>query len=294
MAYEKKGRYIVEFPDIPSPRQHYFEIDVEERRNNYREVELGFDEARAAREAKRCLSCRRCLGCALCWAECKPEAIVFEMEDEIIEIEASAVVISPGVERAVDRVDKRFGLGKHPNIITDLQLERMLSESGPSARLVIRPYDGEIPRRIAFIQGYESAAAHLHRSALCLAVNEAMLVKKREPLAEVMLFASDLTAILQPLMPAGSALDGIRIEETPVRAVDVRGNNPIVHRAANGAEEEMECDLAVILTQPVLSKELKDLSRSLGLTFSYASFLSGATSGPGASERENPFLSSVE
>jgi hypothetical protein len=73
--YEKKGRYIVEFQDIPFERQHQIEIEVDERRGNYNEVELGFDEQRALQEAKRCLSCRRCLGCALCWAECKPERL---------------------------------------------------------------------------------------------------------------------------------------------------------------------------------------------------------------------------
>ncbi|MBE9534450.1 MAG: hypothetical protein IMF03_05560, partial [Proteobacteria bacterium] len=140
--YEKKERYIVEFQDIPAEREHQIEIEVDERRGNYDEVELGFDEERALREAKRCLSCRRCLGCALCWAECKPEAIIFEMEDQYYDVEADAVIISSGVERPYDRIDSSFGLGQqHLNVITDLQLARMLSETGPSKGLVIRPYD---------------------------------------------------------------------------------------------------------------------------------------------------------
>ena len=109
--YENKGRYIVEFQDIPTERQHQIEIEVEDRRGTYSEVELGFDEERAVKEAKRCLSCRRCLGCALCWAECKPEAIVFEMEDEYYDLEADAVIISAGVERPRERIDSSFGLG---------------------------------------------------------------------------------------------------------------------------------------------------------------------------------------
>src|SRR5512147_3045519 len=137
--YEKKGRYIVEFQDIPKARQHYIEIDVEERRNNYKEVELGFNEERALKEAKRCLSCRRCLGCALCWAECKPEAIVFEMEDELIDVEADEVILSSGVERAIELVYRKFGLGTNLNVITDLQFERMMSYSGPSNGIIIRP-----------------------------------------------------------------------------------------------------------------------------------------------------------
>lgn len=290
MAYEKKGRYIVEFPDIPSPRQHYIEIDVDERRNNYKEVELGFDEERAAREARRCLSCRRCLGCALCWAECKPEAIHFEMEDEIIELEAREVVITPGVERAVDRVDRRFGLGTHPNVITDLQLERMLSETGPSAGLVICPYDGEIPRRVAFVQGYASAPPPLHRSSLCLAMNEALLLKKKATPPEVSIFATDISATLQPVALPPKGIDGLTLSEAPVQAVEIRENKPTVVFGSDGERGELECDLAVILTQPVISKDLKELTRGLGLSLNYASFLSGATPGPITAERENPYI----
>lgn len=294
MTYEKKGRYIVEFPDIPSPRQHFIEIDVEERRNNYREVELGFDEERAAREAKRCLSCRRCLGCALCWAECKPEAIVFEMEDEILEMEATEVVISPGVEHAIDRADRRFGLGSHPNVITDLQMERMLSEHGPSAGLVICPYDGEIPARIAFVQGYDSAAPDLHRSTLCFALNEAALVKKRVADAEIRIFAAEADATAKALGLADADMGGIRISETGVQAVEIRENKPTLVLGANGTREEVECDLAVILTQPVLSKDLKDITKSLGLNLGYASFLAGSTPGTVTSGRESPLIASLD
>ncbi len=113
MLYEKKGRYIVEFPDIPTARGHQIELKVEDRVDNYKEVELGFDEQRAVKEAKRCLSCRRCLGCALCWAECKPEAINFEMEDELFDLDADTVILAPGVERPIDRIDGRFGLGRN-------------------------------------------------------------------------------------------------------------------------------------------------------------------------------------
>ena len=62
MIYEKEKRYIIPFEDVPSPRAEMPEITVDERRGNYTEVETGFPEDLAEREAKRCLSCRRCLG----------------------------------------------------------------------------------------------------------------------------------------------------------------------------------------------------------------------------------------
>ena len=276
MQYENKGRFIVKFKDIPSPRQHLFEIEVEERRNNYSEVELGFDEERALREAKRCLSCRRCLGCALCWAECKPEAIQFDIQDEIIELAADSVIISPGVERALDRIDRRFGLAKDTNVITDLQLERMLSDSGPSAGLVIRPYDGEIPASVCFVQAYDKAAPGMHQAALTLAINEASLLRQKLPRAEIVMFAGGLDDF-----PEGKkALDlaGVEVQSAPVKSVAPNGGSSV--NVAFGAEAKAsEFDLVVLITQPQLSKDTRDLAKSLGLAVTYADFLSGKGEG---------------
>ena len=274
MQYENKGRFIVKFTDIPSPRQHLFEIEVDERRNNYSEVELGFDEERAAREAKRCLSCRRCLGCALCWAECKPEAIQFDLQDEIIELEADSVIISPGVERALDRIDGRFGLAKDVNVLTDLQLERMLSESGPSAGLVIRPFDGQIPSSVAFVQAYERAAPAMNRSALTFAVNEVTLLRQKLPKAEITVFAGfeDFSEGKSALDSAGATLIG-----APVQSVTPNGGSPV--KVAFADAHAKEFDLVVLITQPQMSNDARDLVKALGLDISYANFLSAEGDG---------------
>jgi heterodisulfide reductase subunit A-like polyferredoxin len=272
--YEKKGRYIVEFQDIPAEREHQIEIEVDERRENYNEVELGFDEERALREAKRCLSCRRCLGCALCWAECKPEAIIFEMEDEYYDVEADAVIISAGVERPHDRIDARFGLGQHLNVITDLQLARMLSENGPSKGLVIRPYDGEIPTSIAFVQSYESASPPMHTSALCLAINEAILVRGKLAEAKIEVFANNLEDFRQEQDPTLKGLEKIEISDATVSNVEaVENQNLEVTISSNGSETSKVFEMIVLLTQPQLSNQVKQMSKELDLSLNYASFL---------------------
>ena len=274
MLYEKKGRYIVEFPDIPKKRQHQVEIGIEERRNNYVEVELGFDEQKALEEAKRCLSCRRCLGCALCWAECKPEAIVFEMEDELIELEADEVIISPGVERPLGRIDKRFALGRHPNVVTDLQFEKMLSDSGPSAGLVIRPYDGEIPKSIAFVQSYGSASPQMHSAALCYGINEAVMAKRKLAQADIKILGTNLESFLKEHEAALKQLKGIEIKEAPVSGIEPAEDQSLkVTTGGNGAEETAAFDLVVLITEPQLSSDAKAMSKTLGLSLAYANFL---------------------
>jgi heterodisulfide reductase subunit A-like polyferredoxin len=275
MLYEKKGRYIVEFADIPSARQHQIEIDVDERRNSYKEVELGFNEDRAVLEAKRCLSCRRCLGCALCWAECKPEAIIFEMQDEVFDLEADEIIISPGVERPVERLDRRFGLGKHFNVITDLQLERMLSDSGPSAGLIIRPFDGEVPKSIAFVQSYASASPQMHNAALCFGVNEAILARRKLPQADIQVFVSNPESFFKEHDADLKGLDRVAIREASVSALEELEDHCLeLTLESNGTTQETKSfDLIVLLTQPQISKDVKDLSKKLGLTMAYASFL---------------------
>ncbi len=285
MQYENKGRYVVRFKDIPSPRQQIIEIEVDERRNNYKEVELGFDLERAMKEAKRCLSCRRCLGCALCWAECKPEAIQFDMQDEIIELDAEEVIISPGVERALDRMDKRFGLAKDTNVITDLQLERMLNEYGPSAGLVIRPYDGEVPGSIAFVQAYDEASESMHRTAMTFAVNEASLLRRRLPKAQIVLFAADLESFPE----AGKALQTAEVEvrNTPVQSVSSDSGTATVKTGSDGKAEENKFDLVVLITQPRISNDARDLTKSLGLGIAYADFLTAGGQGLIKTEKES-------
>lgn len=287
MIYEKKGRYIVEFQDIPTPRRHQVEIDVDERRGNYREVELGFPEDRAIQEAKRCLSCRRCLGCALCWAECKPEAIQFEMEDQVFDLEAEEIVVSVGVDRPVERIDRRFGFGALPNVILDLQLERMLSRSGPSGGLVLRPYDGEIPRAIAFVQAYESAAPAMHRKTLCYGVNEAVLVRRKVADAETCIYADGLEAFRQEFGKELEKIEGIEMQEAriaKIEAIEDQCLKLFMEQAGQTLEKTFE--LVVLLTQLQLPRELKDLGKSLGIGFTYADFLSGNGSGLIRTEKE--------
>ena len=272
--YEKKGRYIVEFQDIPTERQHQIEIEVDERRGNYSEVELGFDEERALKEAKRCLSCRRCLGCALCWAECAPEAINFDMEDEFYDIEADGVIISSGVERPWERIDSSFGLGQCLNVITDLQLARMLNPTGPSKGLIIRPYDGEVPSSIAFVQSYESAAPPMHAAALCLGINGAILARSKLQETEIELFANNLKDLSKEHQAALKGLERIQINDALISRVEaVENENLQLVIANNGKETSKIFELVVLITQPQLSKEVKQVSKNLGLSLNYANFL---------------------
>ncbi|MBW1841880.1 MAG: hypothetical protein JRI75_08825, partial [Deltaproteobacteria bacterium] len=189
MIYEKEKRYIIPFTDVPADRAEMPEISVDDRRENFTEVETGFPEEMAVAEAKRCLGCRRCLGCALCWAECKPVAIDFDIPDEMLEREFDKVIITKGQDNAFHPFNDRLGYGTYLDVITDLQCERMLSPTGPFNGMVLSPLDGEIPARIAVVQGVADDDEDYLLSSMVLGVNESIIALDKTDNLEVVLIS---------------------------------------------------------------------------------------------------------
>lgn len=275
--YEKKGRYIIDFTDIPSKRAKMPEIPVAERQGNFNEVETGFPEEMAVAEAKRCLSCRRCLGCALCWAECKLEAINFDLPDQDFDLEVDKVILTSGMQRKIVPIAGNVS-NKHMNVVTDLQVERMLADTGPSNGLIIRPQDGEVPKKIAFVQTFGDVDDKVRDATLIFGINEAILAQKKMDGAEISLISPAMDAFKES---AGGDLDKVSginfINGTVVDAAEVGENKDIeVKYEANGSEKSETLDLLVLLTQPQLPPSIEDAAKQLGVEVSYASFLSKA------------------
>jgi heterodisulfide reductase subunit A-like polyferredoxin len=272
--YEKKGRYVIDFQDIPAKRAEMPEISVEERQGNFKEVETGFPEDVAVAEAKRCLSCRRCLGCALCWAECKPEAINFEMPDQDHNLAVDKVILTSGMQRKVTPIGGSVG-NKHMNVVTDLQVERMLADTGPSNGRIIRPQDGEIPKKIAFIQSFGAEDDKVRDAALIFGINEAILAQKKIGAIEVTFISPDMDAFKAS---AGKDLDKVSgvnfINGTVAELAEERGERKdIAVKYDAGGEKTETFDLVVLLTQPQLPPGVEEAAKQLGVEVSYASFL---------------------
>ncbi len=273
--YEKKGRYIIDFTDIPSKRAEMPEISVKERKGNFKEVETGFPEDVARAEAKRCLSCRRCLGCALCWAECDPEAINFDLPDQDFDLQVDKVILTSGMERNIVSIAGNIS-NKHMNIVTDLQVERMLADTGPSNGLIICPQDGEIPKKIGFVQSLGATDDKVRDAALIFGINEAILAQKKIDGVEISFISPTINAFKASV--AKSELDkvsGIKfVNGTIVKAAEVGENKEIeVRYEADGSEKSDIFDLLVLLTQPQLPPSIEETAKQLGVEVSYASFL---------------------
>ncbi|MBW1712433.1 MAG: FAD-dependent oxidoreductase, partial [Deltaproteobacteria bacterium] len=90
--------------------------------------------------------------CQVCADCCPAGAITHDMTEEVIEIEAGAIIVAPGFETFDPNLKPELGYGRCPNVITSLEFERFLSATGPSGGHVVRPSDGKEPKKIAWLQ----------------------------------------------------------------------------------------------------------------------------------------------
>ncbi len=192
-----------EYPPIPNIRPEARaknpEIHVSERKG-FSEVELAFPEEEALREANRCLNCGVCSECMECVKACPAQAIDHTMEDELLQVNVGTIILSTGYDMInPDKIRGEYSYGTAPNVLTNMEFERMLSASGPNAGEVKRPSDGHHPKKVAWIQCVGSRDAQKgmpHCSSICCmaSIKESVIAKEHDSNIEPTIFYMDIRA----------------------------------------------------------------------------------------------------
>jgi heterodisulfide reductase subunit A len=214
-----------------------------------------------------------CIGCQSCLGVCEPQSLRFTQEDETVTMEFGAVILATGLRPFDPTVIEEFGYGANPDVITSVELERLLNPNGPSGGRVVRPSDGVVPKRIAF-QACVGSRTHRYNRPYCsracctAAIKELIQVKQQNPDAELYFFYTDIRTF------------GKGQEELYVRAGDEYGINfvrgaigdilqdPITMKTRILAEDtliqkmiDMEVDLVVLMVGMDPSPDNIGLSR---------------------------------
>lgn len=134
--------------------------------------------------------------CGRCLEACEYDAIDLEATERSFEEEFSSVIIATGWQPYDARKLDNLAYGSHPNVVTNLEMERLNAPDGPTGGLLVRPSDGGRIDRVAFVQCAGSRDEnHLrHCSGVCCmaSLKQTRYVRKLYPEAEILLYYIDV------------------------------------------------------------------------------------------------------
>ena len=126
-------------------------------------------------------------GCKICTEFCGVDAIDHSMQDEIIELNVGSIVLAPGFEAFDPSKFDSYNYSNFPNVITSMEMERILSASGPTGGHLVRPSDQAEPKKIAWFQCVGSRDMNRCDNSYCssvccmYAIKEAVIAKEHAP-----------------------------------------------------------------------------------------------------------------
>ncbi|MBQ8320629.1 MAG: CoB--CoM heterodisulfide reductase iron-sulfur subunit A family protein [Clostridia bacterium] len=136
--------------------------------------------------------------CGICQKFCEAGAIDYEQKDTFIERKYGAIVVATGFKPiALDNFNE-FGYADNKDVITSLELERLMNAAGPTNGVLLRPSDGEHPKVVTFIQCVgsrdTSGCGKPYCSKICCmyTAKHAMMIREKYPDTEVHVFYIDI------------------------------------------------------------------------------------------------------
>lgn len=125
-------------------------------------------------------------------------AIDFDQEDEIITRNYGAIVAATGFKPiSLERFDE-FQYSKSPDVITSLELERLMNAAGPTKGELVKPSNREHPKDMVFIQCVGSRGESCREKSYCSKIccmytaKHAMMIRDKYPDINVHVFYIDV------------------------------------------------------------------------------------------------------
>ncbi|MFX1306674.1 MAG: 4Fe-4S binding protein [Promethearchaeota archaeon] len=141
-----------------------------------------------------------CIKCGICAEVCPTNAIRYDDKPEYVDVKVGTIIIATGWDPYDPTTLKQYGYGRYPNVITGLQMERLLSSFGPTEGKIKRPSDLNEPHTVIFLQCVGSrdftGKGNKYCSRVCCmyATKQARQYKEKHPEAKIYIFYMDIRA----------------------------------------------------------------------------------------------------
>jgi len=245
---------------------------------------------------------KSCVGCGRCSAVCPANAVIFGPDEtEIRVLDAGSIVLAPGFEKFDPSNLKEFGYGTYPNVITSIELERMLNASGPTKGHVLRPSDGRIPKNAAFIQCVGSRVGkpkERYCSAVCcmLSVKEALIAQEHTPGLKTTIFFMDLRAFgkdFDEYYKRAESEYGVRFvmwRPSHLAQDPVTGKLRMIYETKDGKLAREDFDMVILAAGIRPPAEAKKLASVMGIELNSYGFCRTGLFGPTETTRKGVYV----
>ncbi len=175
----------------PATRSNDFNFGMDKTKAAY----LPFNQAFPQQYVIDAKACKKDCG-TVCKEACKYDAIDLDMKAETLILNVDSVVVATGWNPYnADRIET-LGSGNVPNVISNMQMERIASVNGPTGGAINRPSDGKPVQKVAFVQCAGSRDEnHLAFCSFicCMAsLKQTLYIREQTPDAEVSIFYIDM------------------------------------------------------------------------------------------------------
>ena len=286
----------------PIARQKMRHAAVKKRVGNFSEVQLGYGQKSVQREAERCLACGLCSECYQCVDACLAGAVAHELAPVEETVQVGAIILAPGFAPYDPTLYQTYSYASHPNVVTSLEFERMLSASGPYAGHLIRPSDQKEPKKIAWLQCVGSRdinhCDHSYCSSVCcMYANKQAVIAKEHSDGSL-----DTTIFFMDMRTFGKEFDqynlraaddhGVRFVRSRIHSVYPYTNDRlrIVYATEGGRTAEEIFDLVVLSVGLTADPAAVALAERLGVDLNAHGFAQTRSLAPVESSREGVYV----
>ena len=221
-----------------------------------------------------------------CVEACQAGAIDFDMVEEKATLNVGSVILASGA-RARGIADLRSYNPDHPNVVSALEIERIMCASGPYAGRVVRPSDGEHARKIAFIQcaGSRDEKHNPYCSSVCCtyAVKEATVIKEHDPEIDCHIFHIDMRTFGKGFEQFRNRAEdeyGIKFTRFKVPAVEAAGPDELTIRYQDNDGKWRKEEFDIVVLSVGLNPEPLEALEAAGVKLDEYGFISATQTAP--------------
>jgi heterodisulfide reductase subunit A len=223
--------------------------------------------------------------CKVCQKFCKADAIDFDQKEETIELNVGAIITCTGYQQLDHKLSKEifdgwdvfspYSYGLHPDIVTNLQFERLMLQG------IHRPSNGKPPKKVAFLlcvgSRMDKGIEYCCKIGCMNAIKHSLLLLKALPDAEAWIFYTDIRAHGKGYEEFYSNARNHNVRFIRGRAAEVvpNGDRLIVHAEDTVLGKQIEEDFDLVVLSPALlpNSGTGQLAKMLGVDVGSDGFL---------------------